>query len=95
MQTHFANGWRVSIICSEFSYGGKDGLFELAVLDKNGRLHYDNPVSNGDVCGWLTEAEAQALADEVASWQPDQYPLTPKASRTMRLFHQISLHLHI
>jgi len=78
MQTHFANGWGVSVI--DFGYGADRGLFELAVLDKNGRIHYGNPVSNGDVRGWLTKAEAQTLADEVASWQPDQYPPEPEDS---------------
>ena len=78
MQTKFANGWGVSIIT--FGYGSDEGLLELAVFDLNGRIHYDNPVANGDVVGWLTEAEADALAKEVASWRPDQFPSEPEDS---------------
>ena len=49
---HFENGFGVSVVRHEFSYGGKDGLFELAVLFDN-EIHYDNPVANGDVVGYL------------------------------------------
>lgn len=69
MQTHFANGWGVSII--GFGYGADEGLLELAVL-KDGRLHYANPISMGDVRGWLTDKEVRELTSEVASWSEDQ-----------------------
>ena len=59
----------VSII--DFGYGGDEGLLELAVL-KDGNLHYANPVSMGDVCGWLTNDEAMKLASEVESWAQGQ-----------------------
>jgi hypothetical protein len=49
----FENGYGVSVVRHEMSYGGKTGLFELAVLDSNGELHYDNVVANGDVVGYL------------------------------------------
>jgi hypothetical protein len=38
------------------SYGGKLGLYELAILDKGGDLTYDTPVTN-DVIGYLTPEE--------------------------------------
>lgn len=69
MQYNFANGWGVSII--DFGYGSDEGLLELAVL-KDGNLHYANPVSKGDVCGWLTNDEAIKLASEVESWAQGQ-----------------------
>ena len=62
MQLNFANGWGVSII--DFGYGSDEGLLELAVR-KDGRLHYANPVSMGDVRRWLTDDEANKLASEV------------------------------
>lgn len=34
----FANGRGVSIIRTEYSYGGRDGLFEVTVLDGGGWL---------------------------------------------------------
>ena len=51
---HFENGWGASVVKHDYSYGGKEGLYELAVI-KDGGLHYDNPVANGDVLGYLDE----------------------------------------
>ncbi len=48
----FENGWGVSVVKGPYTYGGRDGLYELAVL-KNGHIHYDNPVASGDVVGYL------------------------------------------
>jgi hypothetical protein len=48
----FDNGWGVSVVIGPYTYGGKDGLYELAVLN-NDQIHYDNPVANGDVVGYL------------------------------------------
>lgn len=49
----FDNGYGASVVSHQYSYGGKDGLFELAVLDKNGKLTYDTPITS-DVLGYLT-----------------------------------------
>jgi hypothetical protein len=54
-RTMFENGFGASVIRHKYSYGGADGLYELAVLDTEGELHYDNPVAEGDVHGYLTE----------------------------------------
>ena len=48
----FGNGYGASVVCSEFSYGGKYGLFEVAVLDMAGEIVYDTPVT-ADVVGYL------------------------------------------
>jgi hypothetical protein len=53
----FDNGYGASVVKHEYSYGGKDGLYELAVLDSNGEIHYDNPVAQGDVVGYLREED--------------------------------------
>lgn len=50
-QVYFANGRGVSIIRNEFSYGGRNGMFEIAVLDAEGQLDYSTPVTE-DVLGW-------------------------------------------
>ena len=50
---NFNNGYGASVVSHEFSYGGKSGLYELAVLDKDGNITYDTPVTN-DVIGHLT-----------------------------------------
>ena len=52
----FDNGYGASIIRNEHSYGGKNGLYELAVLDNDGKLTYDTPVTN-DVIGYLSPKE--------------------------------------
>lgn len=52
----FDNGYGASVVRHSFSYGGKSGLYELAVLDKNGDLIYDTPITD-DVIGYLTPEE--------------------------------------
>jgi len=52
----FDNGWAVSVVKGQHTYGGKDGLYELAVF-KDGQIHYDNAVANGDVVGYLREED--------------------------------------
>jgi hypothetical protein len=52
----FDNGYGASVVRHIMSYGGKLGLYELAILDKEGDLTYDTPVTN-DVIGYLTTEE--------------------------------------
>ena len=51
---HFDNGFGVSVVSHTHSYGGRSGLYEVAVLDKDGLLTYETPVTS-DVIGYLTE----------------------------------------
>jgi hypothetical protein len=64
-RVQFPNGYGASIVRHNFSYGGKEGLYELAVLGKDGELHYDNPVANGDVRGYLSEDDVTKLIKEI------------------------------
>jgi hypothetical protein len=50
----FDNGYGASVVIGPHTYGGEDGLYELGVLGKNGKLCYDTPVTE-DVEGYLTE----------------------------------------
>jgi hypothetical protein len=56
----FENGYGASIVKGEYTYGGKDGLYELAVLNNNGDLIYDTPVTS-DVEGYLSETQVTDL----------------------------------
>ena len=61
----FENKRGISVIRSPYSYGGRNGLFEVAILDKDGSLDYDSGISN-DVIGWLDPENVVKLAKEVA-----------------------------
>lgn len=65
----FDNGWGASVVSHTYSYGGKQGLYELAVLDETGDLHYDNPVAAGDVRGYLSEQEVSELLVEIQQYE--------------------------
>jgi hypothetical protein len=62
----FENGFGVSVVSHTYSYGGKDGLFEIAVLDKKGELTYKTPVTN-DVVGYLNPDEVTEIMEQVQS----------------------------
>ena len=56
----FDNRYGVSVIRTLFTYGGKEGLYELAVLDEHGNLTYDTSITN-DVIGYLSEDEVSDI----------------------------------
>ena len=65
----FPNGFGASVIKGLYSYGGPDGLFELAVLkftgeDDNFSLCYETPITE-DVIGYLTEAEVNKYLSKI------------------------------
>jgi hypothetical protein len=60
----FENGYGASIVKGEYTYGGKDGLYELAVLNNNGDLIYDTPVTS-DVEGYLSEDDVTKLLEQI------------------------------
>lgn len=62
---YFDNGYGVSVVRGPFSYGGSEGLFEMAVLDaKTEELVYNTSVMD-DVMGHLTEEDVTALMAEI------------------------------
>ena len=60
----FENGYGVSVVCHTHSYGSKNGLFEIAVLGKDGDLTYVTPVTN-DVIGYLSREEVTKIMEQV------------------------------
>ena len=60
----FDNGWGASVIRHEHSYGWPE-KWELAVLDCNGKINYDTPITC-DVLGHLTELEVHYYLKEIS-----------------------------
>ena len=64
----FPNGYGASVIKHDYSYGGKDGLWELAVLnfdlDEKGDLDYTTDIT-GDVIGYLTWKNVESYLGEI------------------------------
>ena len=50
----FENGYGASVVSHDASYGGKQGLYEIAVLDSTGDLCYSTHITD-DVIGYATE----------------------------------------
>jgi len=63
----YENGYGVSITCNEYSYGGKDGLYEIAILkgdEDNWDICYDTYITN-DVIGYLTDYEVEEIVIKI------------------------------
>jgi hypothetical protein len=60
----FDNGYGASVVKHEFSYGGKDGLYELAVLDTNGDLTYETSITD-DVIGYLRPEDVTDVMEKI------------------------------
>jgi hypothetical protein len=63
-RAYFPNNYGVSVVCSPYSYGGDKGLFELAVLDSNGKIVYDTPITD-DVIGYLSIPEVVKIINDI------------------------------
>jgi hypothetical protein len=61
---HFDNGYGASVVKGPHTYGGDQGLYELAVTDSNDDLTYTTPVTN-DVEGYLTEEDVTKLLEQI------------------------------
>lgn len=59
----FDNGYGASVITHDYSKGGID-QWELAVLDKEGQLTYDTPVTD-DVIGYLSWNDVEKLLSTI------------------------------
>jgi hypothetical protein len=60
----FPNGYGASIVKGDHTYGGKDGLYELAVFGKDGHITYDTPITD-DVLGYLTEQDVEDTLNKI------------------------------
>ena len=64
----FNNDYGASVVKHYFSYGGKNGLWELAVLDftvdKSGAITYHTPITQ-DVVGHLAWNNVESILQEI------------------------------
>jgi hypothetical protein len=60
----FPNGYGASVVQGEHTYGGKDGLYEIAVFDKDGHISYSTPITD-DVLGYLSEEEVEKTLSDI------------------------------
>lgn len=70
----FDNHYGVSVIRGPYTHGGRQGLYELAVIymapgDEYSQLVYDTPVTN-DVEGHLTPDDVTRLIEQVSELPP-------------------------
>ena len=63
VRVEFPNGYGASVIQSPSSYGGSNGLYELAVL-YGGHICYDTEITN-DVLGYLNQADVTELLQRI------------------------------
>lgn len=68
----FENGYAASVVNAPFSYGGREGLWELAVMDGNG-INCDTPITD-KVIGRLSDIELDEVLDRIAALPMAQYP---------------------
>jgi hypothetical protein len=64
----FSNDYGASVVKHDFSYGGQNGLWELAVLDftvdKTGEITYHTPITQ-DVVGHLAWDNVESILQEI------------------------------
>lgn len=65
MRVEFANGYTASIIQGPYSYGGEQGLYEIAVLHGD-ELIYDTPITD-NVLGRLHSEEVPEICMAIAA----------------------------
>ena len=60
----FDNEYGASVVKHEHSYGGDKGLYELAVLGKDGHITYDTTITN-DVIGYLRPEDVTDVMEKI------------------------------
>jgi hypothetical protein len=67
----FENGYGANVVCHDRSWGGKEGFFEIAILDKHGEICYTTSISN-DVMGWCTFEWVTKTLKEIKALPKDE-----------------------
>lgn len=72
----FENGYGASVICTPYSFGGPEGLKELAVIkfygpgERDWHINYDTPITD-DVLGYLTDEEVEGYLELIKGLKED------------------------
>jgi hypothetical protein len=71
----FDNGYGASVIRTKGSYGGEAGLYELAVLDQEGEICYNTPITD-DTLSWLKEDDVTEALQRIEALNMKKYRFT-------------------
>ncbi len=81
----FPNGYGASVVQHSGSYGGPEGMWELAVLAGESQasysLTYDTPITD-DVLGWLSDSDVNGLLSQIADL-PQRYGYADESHAAM------------
>lgn len=86
---NFENGYGVSVIRTYASYGGTQGLYELGILDSEGRLTYSSPITD-DVLGYLTPDQVTKYMEEIQKLPPHTTDTLTKEDKIIRLLEELN-----
>ncbi len=75
----FENWYGISVIKSMFSYGGREGLYEMAIFH-GWSLCYDTPITD-DALGNLTENDVTEYLKQVQELPPKAEPQSSSNSK--------------
>jgi len=70
MRIHFNNNYQLSVVTGRFSYGGDEGLFEIAVFNKDGGMDgglLDDVDQGDDVLGYLSVDRVNYYIEKIAA----------------------------
>ena len=72
----YANGLRISVVKHDFSYGGLEGLWEIAALDEEGDFITSDVWYNADddVIGWVTDEQLTQYLTDAEEWDSEYDP---------------------
>jgi hypothetical protein len=60
----FENGYGASVVKGPHTYGGKTGLYEIAVLDSEENITYETPITS-DVIGYLRPEDVTDVIEKI------------------------------
>ena len=68
------NGYTLSIVKGEYTYGGDKGFYEMAIFYE-GDIVEEHPILEGTsgVVGWLDEKEVEELIKQLRRYRPAGY----------------------